>query len=264
MSRVLITGCGSGIGRAAALEFARRGHHVVATGRSAASIADLDVAERHELDITDDVEVDALVSRIEPVDVLVNNAGVGLHGPLEAVPMSAIEDIYATNVLGTIRLTKALIPTFRTRRTGTIFFVSSPAARATRPLTGTYGSTKAAVELMLESLSFELESVGVRTVIVAPGAVSSGFSARRRTYSSEVEPYRTLGEQWSTLRATSHRERASTPEEVAAVIADLYVTETRPFSRHAIGAEAASLIAQRAECDDDTYRQLVWAQLRTS
>ncbi|MGC9537428.1 SDR family NAD(P)-dependent oxidoreductase [Streptomyces sp. UG1] len=262
MSRVLITGCGSGIGRAAALEFTRRGHEVIATAREVDSIADLEVAERHQLDVTSDEQVAALVSRIGDVDVLVNNAGVGLHGPLEVVPMEAIENLYDINVLGTIRITKALLPSLRTRGKGTVFFVSSPAGRATRPLTGSYGSTKAAVDLIMESLSFELEDTGARVVLVAPGAVASGFGERRSTYSSDVEPYRTITEQWVRRRSASHTSHASTPEEVATVIADLHERETRPFSRHTVGEEAAALLDQRAECDDDTYRERVWAGLR--
>jgi len=264
VSRVLVTGCGSGIGRATALELTHRGHEVVATARSGESIAGLPVAERYELDITDNDQVLDLASRLGPVDVLINNAGAGLHGPLEAVPMEAIEAVYQTNVLGTLRVTKALLPSLRSRGNATICFVSSPAGKATRPLTGTYGGTKAAAELQLESLSFELEDTGARVIIFSPGAVSSGFPARRTTYTSDVEPYRAIGELWLKVRGASHQSQASTPEEVAAVIADVLATERRPFSRHAIGTEAAALLAQRAECDDDTYHERVWARLRQS
>jgi short-subunit dehydrogenase len=179
VSRVLVTGCSSGIGRAVALEMARQGHEVIATARSGRSIADLAVAERYEMDITDNAQVLDVAARVGPVDVLINNAGTGLHGPLEVVPMEAIEEVYQTNVLGTLRITKALLPSMRARGNGTICFVSSPAGQATRPLTGTYGGSKAAVELQLESLSFELEDTGGRVIIFSPGAVSSNFPARR-------------------------------------------------------------------------------------
>jgi len=262
MARVLVTGCGSGIGLATAQEFARRGHEVIATARTLESIADLSVADRRELDVTSEDSVASLASEIGTVDVLVNNAGAGLHGPLEVVPMDKIQDLYDVNVFGTIRTTKAFLPGMRAAGNGTIIFVSSPAGRATRPLTGIYGSTKAAVELLYESLSFEIEDTGARVAIVSPGAVASGFPARRATYDTEVEPYRTISEQWLKLRSASHSTHVSTPDEVAEVIADIYDTEDRPFSRHAVGTEAAALLAQRAECDDDAYRQRVWGKLR--
>jgi NAD(P)-dependent dehydrogenase (short-subunit alcohol dehydrogenase family) len=262
MARVLVTGCSSGIGRAVAVEFTRRGHQVVATARSAESIADLDVAERYPLDISSDATVVALAEQIEPVEVLVNNAGVGLHGPLEIVPMSAIQEIYDVNVFGTLRITKALLPALRAKGNGTIFYVSSPAGKATRPLTGIYGSSKAAIELLLESMSFELEDTGARVIIVSPGAVASNFPSRRATYTTDIEPYKTVSDLWVKVRSASHQSQVSTPEEVAAAIADLYESETRPFSRHPVGSEAAALLGQRAECDDEEYRRRVWAQLR--
>jgi short-subunit dehydrogenase len=262
VSRVLVTGCSSGIGRATALELARQGHEVIATARSAASVADLPVAGAYPLDVTDDAQVLAVAARVGPVDVLVNNAGTGLHGPLEVVPMTAVEEVYQTNVLGTLRVTKAFLPAMRERGKGTVCFVSSPAGQATRPLTGTYGGSKAAVELQLESLSFELEDAGGRVIIFSPGAVSSNFPARRTTYAAEQEPYRTIVEQWVKVRASSHESQVSTPAEVAAEIARILATERRPFSRHGIGDEARALLAQRAECDDDAYRRRVWARLR--
>jgi NADP-dependent 3-hydroxy acid dehydrogenase YdfG len=262
VSRVLVTGCGSGIGRAVALELTRQGHEVIATARSGNSIADLAVAERYEMDITDNDQVLDVTGRLGPVDVLINNAGAGLHGPLEAVPMEAIETVYNTNVLGTLRVTKALLPAFRSRGNGTVCFVSSPAGKATRPLTGIYGGSKAAVELQMESLSFELEDTGGRVIIFSPGAVSSGFPARRTTYTSELEPYRTIGELWLKVRGASHQSHVSTPEQVASAIARILASERRPFSRHGIGDEAVALLAQRADCDDDTYRERVWARLR--
>jgi len=262
MARVLITGCSSGIGRAAAEEFTRRGHEVIATARSLDSIADLEVATRLQLDVTSDADVERLADDVGPIDVLINNAGGGLHGPLELVPMSAIEAIYDTNVFGTVRTTKAFLPSMRLNGGATFIFVSSPAGRATRPLTGIYGSTKAAVELLYESLSFEIEDTGARVIIFSPGAVSSGFPARRTTYETDVEPYHTISEQWLKVRTTSHASHVSTPEEAAAAIADLYESENRPFSRHTFGEEATALVAQRAECDDDAYRDRVWAKLR--
>ena len=262
MARILITGCSTGIGRAAAEEFTRRGHEVIATARSLAAIADLNVAERHELDVASAASVAALAATIDPVDAVINNAGTGLHGPLEILPMENIESIYQTNVFGTIRVIKAFLPAMRANGEGTIVFVSSAAAKATRPLTGTYGSTKAAVELILESLAFEVEGTGARVIVISPGAVSSDFPSRRITFDTEIEPYRTITDQWVKVRSNSHSANVTTPQEVATVMADLYQNESRPFSRHPVGAESAAILERRAASDDDTYRQSVWDQLR--
>jgi len=261
-ARALITGCSSGIGRATAIELTARGYEVIATARSLDAIRDLEVAERRALDVTEGAQVLAFGAEVGPIDVLVNNAGVGVHGPLEGIPMDVIESVFQTNVLGALRVTKALLPSLRRRGKASIVNISSPAGRATRPLTGVYGASKAAAELAFESLSFELEDTGARVIMIEPGAVSSLFPASRRTYSVDEEPYRTIAAQWVRLRDSSHQRAVSTPEEVAAVIADALETETRPFSRHTVGAEAAALLAQRAACDDDAYRESVWARLR--
>jgi len=261
VSRALITGCSSGIGRAVAVELARRGVEVVATARDPGELDGLDVAERHRLDVSSASQVDELVARIAPVDILVNNAGFGVHGPLEAIPMNVIEKVFDVNLLGALRVTKALLPSMRTRGGGTIVLVSSPAGRATRPLTGVYGASKAALELAFESLSFELEPTGGRVIVIEPGAVSSSFGTNRHRYDLAAQPYTALAERWAGVLRESHGSRASTPEEVAAVVATAIEDEKQAFSRHPVGAEAAALLRRRAELDDAAYRAKVWDQL---
>ena len=261
MPRALITGCTSGIGRAVAVELTRRGVEVVATGRDPRALDGLDVAERHALDVSSEQQVSDLVARIAPVDILVNNAGFGVHGPLEAIPMDVIERVFDVNLLGSLRITKALLPAMRSRGGATIVLISSPAGRATRPLTGVYGASKAALELTFESLSFELEPTGGRVIVIEPGAVSSAFAASRHGYELAVEPYITISEQWARAVRESHGSRASTPEEVAVAVATAIESEKLAFSRHPVGEEAAALLRRRAELDDAAYREKIWDQL---
>ena len=98
--RVLITGCSSGIGRALAVELGARGHDVIATARRLETLADLQVGKRLQLDVTDDASVAAAVARAGAIDVLVNNAGVGFWGPVEAASASAVQALFETNFLG--------------------------------------------------------------------------------------------------------------------------------------------------------------------
>src|SRR6476660_2227141 len=103
MTRALITGCSTGIGRATAVELTKRGHEVVATARRPEVLDDLDVAVRLALDVTSDASVAAAVDAAGPIDVLVNNAGVSVGGPVERVPVADAQGMFDTNVWGAVR-----------------------------------------------------------------------------------------------------------------------------------------------------------------
>src|SRR3989442_111624 len=110
MSRILITGCSKGLGRATALELARRGHEVIATARKLETLADLPVAARVALGVTSDASVRLAVEQAGPVDVLVNNAGEIAVAPLESIPFEEIRRIYEINVFGALRMIQAFVP----------------------------------------------------------------------------------------------------------------------------------------------------------
>src|SRR5437763_6519253 len=109
----LITGCSSGIGRATAVELTKRGYEVVATARRPETLDDLDVAERLRLDVDDDASVADCVAEAGPVEVLVNNAGFEVAGPLERVPIDEVKRMFETNVFGTLRMIQAILPSMR-------------------------------------------------------------------------------------------------------------------------------------------------------
>src|SRR5271166_5800223 len=113
MARVLITGCSSGFGRATAVELKKRGFEVVATARRPATLEDLDVDVRLALDVTDDASVAAAVSAAGVIDVLVNNAGIGVNGPVELVPLTEVRRLFETNFFGALRLMQAVLPQMR-------------------------------------------------------------------------------------------------------------------------------------------------------
>ena len=171
MKTVMITGCSSGFGLEIARHFLDRDWHVVATMR--APRTDLLPASSRlrivALDVTDDASIRAAVAAAGPVDALVNNAGVGLINPLEAVSMEAARALFETNTLGTIAMTQAVLPAMRARRAGVIVNVTSVVTLAPMPLLSVYRGSKAAVNAFTESLALELEPLGIRARLVLPG-----------------------------------------------------------------------------------------------
>lgn len=173
---ILVTGASSGIGRATARHFQAQGWNVVATMRAPDRETELTGLERvlvTRLDVEDAASIDAAVAaglaRFGRIDALLNNAGHGAYGPLEATPLEKIRRQYDVNVLGLLATTKALLPHFRAHRSGTIVNVSSIGGRMTFPPGTLYHGSKFAVERLSEALHFELAPLGVRVRIVGPG-----------------------------------------------------------------------------------------------
>lgn len=187
MSSIVITGGTAGIGRAAAILLASKGHRVFAAGRDEKSLADLDAGYSNIspvlLDVTDSASVDAAAEQVRAAlngqapDILINNAGFGLVGPLEAIDDAAWERQYQTNVLGLVRVIRAFLPAMRERRSGRIINVSSVAGRVTLPFFAPYNSTKHAVESISDSLRHELRPHGIEVIVIEPGAVKTRFGS---------------------------------------------------------------------------------------
>ncbi len=182
---VLITGASSGIGKATASYFLREGWNVAAAMRSPAKTDDwakeaMLICPR--LDVTDPDTITAAiaetVNEFGRIDVLVNNAGYGLTGPLESLSPEQIRRQYDTNVFGLIAVTQAVLPTMREQRSGMIVNVSSIGGRLALPFCSVYHSTKWAVEGLSESLRFELRPFGIGVRIVEPGGIRTDFGTR--------------------------------------------------------------------------------------
>ena len=185
---VLVTGATSGIGRATALHLAREGHRVFAVGRRRAALDALQsesaglALECLEMDVTKADSIVAAKEEIERrtaghgVDVLVNNAGYGVGGPVEEVSDEAFRAQYETNVFGLVAVTRAFLPKMRARRWGRIINVSSVGGRVTLPMLGVYNSTKYAVESLSDALRVEVGPFGVKVVIIEPGSIRTEFA----------------------------------------------------------------------------------------
>jgi len=252
MARVLITGCSTGIGRATAVELTKRGHEVVATARRPETLDDLDVAARVALDVDSDSSVAACVAGAGDVDVLVNNAGFEVSGPVERVPLDEVKRMFETNVFGTLRMIQAVVPQMRKRGSGTIVNVSSVAGRAVGPLGALYGASKWAVEGMSEGLHLEVGHFGVRVILIEPGVIITNFEQNIRRYGVDESPYDELAATWEKSMDRLRGDDPPGPELVAGVIADAVESED-PAVRIPVGADAEMVIGTRAGMDDATF-----------
>ncbi len=185
MQTVLITGCSSGFGLETARCFLDRGWAVVATMRQPREdvLPPSDRLRVIALDVTDPASIEGAVMAAGPIDVLVNNAGIGWLNALEGTPMAAVRELFETNTLGTIAMTRAVLPQFRERKAGVVVNVSSSVTLRSLPLLSVYTGSKAAVNAFTESLALELEQFNVRVRLVLPGRApdtSFGNNARGR------------------------------------------------------------------------------------
>ncbi|MCX2742663.1 SDR family oxidoreductase [Mangrovivirga sp. M17] len=184
MKNILITGCSSGFGNSAARYFADKGHHVFATmrnveGKNSKPAKELgkysDNIDVIEIDVTDDNSVKNGVSMIKELDVLINNAGLGYGGPLEAFTSQEFLDQLNLNIVGTFRMAKAILPIMRKQQKGLIIQVSSTAGRAAFPGFGVYHASKWGLEGMSEAMRYELAPLGIDVAIVEPGPFDTNF-----------------------------------------------------------------------------------------
>lgn len=255
MKRVLITGTSSGIGRATAEHLSAEGYEVVATARKPETLAGLRVAERLPLDVQDAASVEALFEATGPVDVLVNNAGIALRGPVESVSIDAAQQVFDVNVMGLLRMVGAYAPSMREKGAGTIVNVSSVTGRAVLPLAGVYGASKAAVDAVTEALRIELGHFGVNVAVVVPGLVATGAFESSPVFASDDAGYLSLLQQMS-------RPSSSTPvEEVTRAIAEIIRTAEHAPLRTPVGESAHRLLSARASMDDSTFAETLKAVL---
>lgn len=200
MQTVMITGCSSGFGLETARYFLAQGWKVIATMRTpdAALLPPSENLQIVALDVTSQESIRAAVAAAGEVDVLVNNAGIGLIGAVEAIPLERIRELFETNTYGTIAMIQALLPQFRQRRSGSIINVTSSVTLKPLTLLASYTATKAAVEAFSRCLALELAPFNLRVRIVQPGRAPGtrfGVNAMPRMEGMISEPYADLGQQ---------------------------------------------------------------------
>ena len=256
---ILITGASSGIGKAAAALFADRRWNVIATMRNpddGADLADRDNVMVTALDVLDPDSIKTAVAagleRFGAIDVLLNNAGYGAYGPLEATPMSAIRRQFDVNVFGLVETIQAVLPAMRPRRRGVIINISSVGGRMTYPLGTLYHGSKWAVEGLSEALHYELSTLGIRVKLVEPGGVNTDFGGRSFafTHDPELTDYQPLVDMAVAAMAEGDASGNQEPEDVAEVIFTAATDDTQQL-RYVSGDGASALLANRYSLEQD-------------
>jgi len=257
---ILITGTSSGLGRATAKHFHTKGWNVIATMRTPERESELTQLERTlvtRLDVQDSQSIhkaiDAGLARFGRIDALVNNAGYGAYGPLEATPFEKIRRQFDVNVLGLFAVTQAVLPHFRANRRGTLINISSAGGRITFPLGALYHGTKFAVEGLSEALQYELAPLGIRVKVIEPGGIKTDFAGRSFDFSNDptLTEYQPLVQSLFSVLGPI-MERASQPEQIAEVIYAA-ATDGTDQLRYEAGADAVQMLASRRAVDDATF-----------
>ena len=235
----LVTGASSGIGRATALALKQAGYRVFGTSRKAVS-AGADGITMLVCDVTDEVSVQKMVAEVLKlaggIDLLVNNAGIGLLGGAEESSSAQAQALFDVNVFGVLRVTNAVLPTMRRQRKGRIVNMSSILGLIPSPYNALYAATKHALEGYSESLDHELRTLGIRVVLVEPGLTRTSFEENitrpdrlDSLYDSERSRMEALMRSWI--------EDGDAPEVVAAAVVKAGTTAA-PRRRYAAGKRA--------------------------
>ncbi|MGC4103453.1 SDR family oxidoreductase [Ferruginibacter sp.] len=258
MKTIFITGASTGLGKATAKLFHEKGWHVIATMRDTSKETELTQLKNVTvlpLDVTNKEQIIATVQQAiaqHDIDVVLNNAGYGLIGPLEALSDDQLVKQVNTNLLGVMRVTRAFIPYFRQKKNGLFITTTSIGGLIAFPLGSAYHATKWALEGWSESMAFELNSFGVNIKTVSPGGIKTEFMGRSLDLAS-VPEYEAMT-QTMMQSAGAMMETASAPEQIAAVIYEA-ATDGKTKLRYVAGEDAKALYAQRLALGDEAFRE---------
>jgi len=221
MKTILITGCSSGFGLATAHYFLARGWKVIATMRTprAELFPSADNLRLLPLDVSNADSIQHAVAAAGEIDVLVNNAGIGLLSSVEGAPMATARSLFETNTLGTIAMTQAVLPQFRARKSGMVINVTSTVTLKSLPLLAVYTASKAAVNAFTESLALELQPFNVQVRLVLPGLAPTtdfGKNALPHMENTQVDAYQPLMD--SIMAGMQQPQPTTKAEDVAAAV----------------------------------------------
>jgi short-subunit dehydrogenase len=264
MTTALVTGASAGMGKQIARRLRAQGHEVYAVARRLEQMEDLAAEGIHTLrmDITVEADVRAVVDRIASerggVDVLVNNAGYGLYGPVEEISIDDARAQFEVNLFGLARLTQLVLPHMREQRSGTIVNIGSMGGRIYTPLGAWYHATKHALEGWTDCLRYELAQFDVRVVLVEPGAIESEWAdvmrERLERDFGDGEYRELVG---SVARATRSAYADASPSSLIADVVARAVAARRPRTRYVAGKYARTLLLVRRLVSDRTFDRLL-------
>jgi len=262
---IFITGSSSGLGRATAKLFSSKGWKVIATMRNPDKETELDKLAGVvllPLDVTDPKQIKATVDKavtMGGVDVVFNNAGYGMAGPLEALTDEQIVRMVDTNMMGAIRTTKAFIPYFRERRAGLFINTTSIGGLITVPFNSMYHATKWALEGWSESMAFELKQFGIGLKTVEPGGMKTDFFTRSFDTGRHEAYDKLVDKVMSIITDPKQMETYSSPAQIAEVVYEA-ATDGKDQLRYVAGEDAKGSYAMRLQVGDEAFRKAMNAQ----
>ncbi|MBD0851421.1 oxidoreductase [Maribacter arenosus] len=269
---IVITGASSGIGKATALYLLEKGHKVYGLARRVDKMGDIikkgGVAK--EMDVIKHQQVKEVISSIIKtegrIDVLINNAGYSIYGPIEDTSYEMAKQQFEVNLFGLVEVTKAVLPIMRKQKAGIIFNMSSMGGKIYMPLMGWYGATKWALEGWSDVLRLEVKQFGIKVVIIEPGMVKSELAENTLLHAAESKNS-AYSELKKTILAglvnTFNPDASSDPIVVAKVI-EKAMDSADPETRYPVGNMAKENIETRASMSDKAYDALVMEQLQTA
>ena len=253
---ILVTGASRGIGRALAVEMAGRGHKVYGTGRNWPDTEPDLPFHALSMDVNDEKSVTAETGRVlgleGHIDVLVNNAGVSLSGPVEETPRELARRVFETNYFGTVRTIQAVLPAMRKQGSGTIVNVASAAGKIGIPFQAHYAASKFAVEGLTEALCHELLPLGIRVLLIEPGDVKTTIWKRSDHVIPEGSPYAHSLERFHEVKKNEMGETTDPPEKVARDIADIIESDTGKL-RHPVARMSGLFLLARKLLPDAVF-----------
>lgn len=252
----MVTGTSTGIGLEIARHFAREGYRVFAAARRP------EVVEKHanfvpvKLDVDNDESVRACIASVGPVDVLVNNAGIGMAGTVEMVPMEKIRAMFETNFFGAVRMMQAVLPGMRERHSGAVVNITSMLGHMTLAGHGYYAATKYALAAVSETLAAEVRSFGIRVAVIEPGVVLTPIWGKAEYAMPADHPYpHVMARLWQLFG--TQLEGPTMPDVVAQATFDAVESGASKL-RYPVGADAEVLAATR-----DRLSAAEWMELMT-
>ena len=264
MKTILITGASTGIGKATAIYFQEKGWNVIATMRSPEKEQELTALDNVLVTRLDVLDLDSInntvtagIDRFGKIDVLLNNAGYGAYGPLEAIPRENMVRQFDTNVIGLLDVTRALIPHFRANKGGMVINVSSIGGKMTFPFGSLYHGTKFAVEGITEALNYEFETFGGVVKIVEPGAIATDFAGRSFDFQNDesLTEYQEL-----IAKMFAGFENILGDAAPASLVAEVIYTAATDGTtqlRYGAGPDADQLLPARKAMDDASFLAMI-------
>jgi NAD(P)-dependent dehydrogenase (short-subunit alcohol dehydrogenase family) len=272
----LVTGSSSGIGFETSLRLARNGIYTYATMRNLSKSKEiLDYARKAnlplkilQLDVTNKESiseaVDKIISEKSRIDIVVNNAGYSLLGPLEQLDIDEIKEEFETNFFGIIKLIQSVLPMMRKQGYGRIINISSLAGRIGFPFSSAYVSSKFALEGLVESLRYEVQPFGIKVVLIEPGVIKTNFVNNMklgkgvitfRNSNSDNSPYvEILQKRISAFKPRF--EKGSTASDVADMVLEA-VTSDNSRTRYLVGNDALKMMEKRKNTTEEEFDRLV-------